>query len=32
MASPFVTFSSEVLAEGGGGGIFEPDMAWYNVL
>ena len=30
MASVFVMFSSEVLAEGGE--FFEPDMAWYNVL
>ena len=29
MASVFVMFSSEVLAEGEN---FEPDMAWYNVL
>ena len=31
MASVFVRFSSEVLAEAGGT-FFEPDMAWYNVL
>ena len=30
MASVFVMFSSEVLGEGGK--IFEPDIAWYNVL
>ena len=30
MASVFVMFSSEVLAEGKF--FFEPDMAWYNVL
>ena len=30
MASVFVMFSSEVLAEGMR--IFESDMAWYNVL
>ena len=29
MASVFVRFSSEALAEGH---FFEPDMGWYNVL